>query len=107
MHLHVLLLQKVILQGCNGFHLPCIVSKISIQIRTNNQGTNCVENFRISLSQQNYNHRQNNRCTTKGSHVDLTKGKGTTVSDKKLSYRKETVRLLHNIESRILHYKAI
>lgn len=50
MHLHVLLLQKVILQCRNGLHLPGIVSKISIQIRTNNQGTNCVQNFGVSLS---------------------------------------------------------
>ena len=29
-----------------------------------------------------------------------------TISNKKLSYRKETVRLLHNIEIRVLHYSV-
>ena len=30
-----------------------------------------------------------------------------TIKYKKLSYRKQTVRLLHNIEIRVLHYKAL
>ena len=50
MHSHVLLLQIVILQCCDGLHLPYIISKISIQKRTNNQGTDCFQNFGMSLS---------------------------------------------------------